>query len=121
MSLEYNILNIIIDLLTFKLKLKDLKRILKVKKVVDKIEDNKFVLDDIMKISIKDIRYTLKFHNKYTKGKKINFKLFNQLYDNYCVMIYNRIKDIPFRGTKYKLFKKFLEKKIQNINKKTNI
>lgn len=120
MSVSYKKINIIIDLITFKLKVSTLRKVLKVKKVVDKIEKNKFELDNIVDIKIKDIKETLKFHNRYTKGKKIDFKLFEQLYDNYCIMIYNKIKDIPFRSYKMKTFKKFLELKVEKINKKTN-
>lgn len=71
--LNYNIKQIIIDIITFKISVKSIKTLFSINKLVYKIENNKFNIKDIKKFKPSDIRIALKFHNKYiVNGEKYN-------------------------------------------------
>lgn len=72
MDNEYNNLKILIDVLTFKLRIKNIKKFKKMSKLWYKIKNHKASVSDLVSISKynpKEIIDLIKFHNKYVIGE----------------------------------------------------
>jgi hypothetical protein len=101
MNKKYNYLRIIIDVIKFKLNIKDIKKFKKISDICDKIEENNASVSDLIslcKYKPKDFIKLINFHNKYVidNDDKITINLvLNSLYSNVNkykqTMIYNKI------------------------------
>lgn len=93
---QYNVKKIIIDILLFKLSIKNLKIAYNIYKIKTEIEQSKrSVISKLKKIDAKKIKIAVAFHNKYTLGEKITLQTYVQLFNKSLIKLNSMQNTLP--------------------------